>query len=89
MGYDVKIERNLLHALFDLKGSFKDLNSYMKEHIASLPEEPNSYVVHGTWKILYLGINHWILLAPIEEERDLLELLKPENCPDSISIVLI
>ena len=64
MGYDVKIERNLLHALFDLKGSFKDLNSYMKEHIASLPEEPNSYVAHGTWKILYLGINHWILLAP-------------------------
>ena len=40
MGYDVKIERNLLHALFDLKGSFKDLNSYMKKHIASLPEEP-------------------------------------------------
>ena len=89
MGYDVKIERNLLHALFDLKGSFKDLNSYLQEHISSLPEEPNSYVAHGTWKILYLGINHWILLAPIEEERDLLELLKPENCPESISIVLI
>ena len=34
MGYDVKIERNLLHALFDLKGSLKDVNSYLKENIA-------------------------------------------------------
>ena len=89
MGYNVKIERNLLHALFDLKGSLKDVNSYLKEHIASLPEEPNSYISHGNWKFLHIGRNHWILLAPIEEEQDLLELLKPENCPESISIVLI
>ena len=89
MGYDVKIERNLLHALFDLKGSVEDVSSYLKEHIGSIPVEPNSYVTYGNLRVLYLGINHWILLAPIDEEQKLLELLKPEFCPASISIVLI
>ena len=89
MAYDVKIQRKLLNALFDIKGSIRDVKSYLKEYINSLPTEPNSYISQGNWKILYVGPNHWILMAPIAEEEQLVSSLRPYDCPASISIVLI
>jgi len=89
MTYDVKIQRKLLNALFDIKGSIRDVKSHLKEHIKSFPIEPNSYISEGNWKILYVGPNHWILMAPIAEEEALVSSLRPYDCPASISIVLI
>ena len=89
MGYDIKIEKKILHALFDIKGSIKDVNSYLEDQIGSFPIEPNSFIKHKNLKILYIGSEHWIIQAPIEEEESLLRLLAPNNCPSSLSIVLI
>ena len=89
MTYKVKIQRKLLNALFDIKGSKRDVKSYLKECIKSLPVKPNSYIAQGNWKILYVGPNHWILLAPIDQEQQLVSSLRPHDCPASISIVLI
>ena len=89
MTYDVKIQRSLLNALFDIKGSLRDVKSHLKEYINSFPIEPNSYISQGNWKILYVGPNHWILMAPIAEEQQLVSSLRPYDCPASISIVLI
>ena len=89
MIYDVKIQRKFLNALFDIKGSIREVKSYLKEYINSLPVEPNSYIAQGNWKILYVGPNHWILMAPIDEEKELISSLRPHDCPASISIVLI
>ena len=89
MTYDVKIQRKLVNALFDIKGSIRDVKSHLKEHINSFPVEPNSYISQGNWKILYVGPNHWILVAPIDEEQQLVSSLRPCDCPASISIVLI
>ena len=89
MTYDVKIQRKLLNALFDIKGSLRDVKSHLKEYINSFPIEPNSYISQGNWKILYVGPNHWILMAPIAEEQQLVSSLRPYDCPASISIVLI
>jgi len=89
MTYDVNIERKLLNALFDIKGSIRDVKSHLKEYIDSFPTEPNSYISQGNWKIFYVGPDHWILMAPILEEEHLLSSLRPQDCPNSISIVLI
>ncbi len=89
MAYDVNIERKLLNALFDIKGSIRDVKSHLKEYIDSFPTEPNSYISQGNWKIFYVGPNHWILMAPILEEEHLLSSLRPHDCPNSISIGLI
>ena len=89
MTYDVKIQRKLLNALFDIKGSLRDVKSHLKEYINSFPIEPNSYISQGNWKILYVGPNHWILMAPIAEEQQLVSSLRPYDCPASISIVLV
>ncbi len=89
MAYDVKIQRKLLNALFDIKGSISEVKFHLKEYINSFPSEPNSYISQGNWKILYVGPNHWILMAPISEEQQLVSSLRPYDCPASISIVLI
>ena len=89
MTYDVKIERKLLNALFDIKGSIEEVKSHLKKHIKSIPIKPNSCISQGNLKILYVGPNHWILMAPITEEQHLVSTLRPYDCPASISIVLI
>ena len=89
MAYNVKIHRRLLNALFDIKGSIADVKAHLKEHISSFPTEPNSYISQGDWKVFYVGLNHWILMAPIIDEQELTCSLKPHDSPASVSIVLI
>ena len=89
MTYNVKIERKLLNALFDIKGPTEDVKSHLKKHIKSIPIKPNSFVSQGNLKILYVGPDHWILMAPIADEQQLISALRPYDCPASISIVLI
>ena len=89
MNYDVKIIREKISALFDLKGNSKDVQEYLKSFFKSFPKEPNTFVCENNWKLMSVGENHWILKAPIEDEENLISILKPEACPPSISIVLI
>ena len=89
MTYNVKIHPRVLSALFDIKGSIGDVTAHLKEHIGSFPTEPNSYISQGDWKVFHVGLNHWILMAPINDEQKLLCSLKPDDAPASVSIVLI
>ena len=89
MNYDVKIIREKISALFDLKGDSKDVEKYLKSFFKWFPKEPNTFVCENNWKLMLVGENHWILKAPIEDEEHLITILKPEACPSSISIVLI
>ena len=89
MNYDVKIIREKISALFDLKGDSKDVEKYLKSFFKWFPKEPNTFVCENDWKLMLVGENHWVLKAPIEDEEHLISILKPEACPSSISIVLI
>ncbi len=89
MSYAVTVERHILNALFDIKGELKDVKKHLRDCVPSLPVEPNSYILQGSWKILYVGRNHWILIAPIADEPYLISRLRPYDSPASVSIVLI
>jgi sarcosine oxidase subunit gamma len=89
MNYDVKIIRENISALFDLKGDKSDVGKHLETSFKSFPKVPNTFVCEGNWKLMYLGENHWILKAPIEDEDHLISILKPESLPPEISIVLI
>ena len=89
MNYDVKITREKISALFDLKGGLSDVQKYLKTSFKSFPKAPNTFVCEDNWKLMYVGEGHWILKAPIEDEEHLISILKPEDSPSSISIVLI
>tara|TARA_B100001093_G_scaffold109521_2_gene101774 strand:+ start:1845 stop:2345 length:501 start_codon:yes stop_codon:yes gene_type:complete len=89
MAYNVKIYPRILNTIFDIKGSTSDVRAHLKDHIYSFPTKPNSYISQGDWKVFYVGLNHWILMAPIDDEQELTVSLKPEDAPASVSIVLI
>lgn len=89
MSYDVQIERHGLQALFDLKGAAADVWDWASGTLPAQPERPNSRTVKGELELFYIGRNHWILRAPIEQEETLAAALKPEDCRPDISIVRV
>ncbi|KIC07625.1 sarcosine oxidase subunit gamma [Leisingera sp. ANG-M1] len=89
MSYDVQIKRHGLHALFDLKGAAADVWDWAGGTLPAQPERPNSRTVKGELDLFYIGRNHWILRAPIEQEEALAAALKPVDCRPDISIVLV
>jgi sarcosine oxidase subunit gamma len=89
MSYKVKIVREDISALFDLKGEQDEMREYLKNCYGPIPLIPNTSNSTGTWKLMYVGPEHWILKAPIDDEEKLVSLLRPDNAPKSLSIVLI
>ena len=89
MSYNVKIVREDISALFDLKGEQDEMREYLKNCYGPIPLVPNTFNSTGAWKLMYVGPKHWILKAPIDDEEKLVSLLRPDNAPKSLSIVLI
>jgi len=79
MSYNVKIVRENLSALFDLKGEKSEMREYLQNFYGPIPLTPNTCNSNGAWKLMYVGPKHWILKAPIDDE----------DTPKSLSIVLI
>ena len=52
MNYDVKIIREKISALFDLKGDSKDVEKYLKSFFKWFPKEPNTFVCENNWKLM-------------------------------------
>lgn len=86
MSYDVKIERQTLNALFDLKGDPEVVQNWVE---TSLPSRPNTRAMQEAFEVYYIGRNHWIVRASLELEEALEAQLKPTDCPADISIVRI
>ncbi len=86
MSYDVKIERQTLNALFDLKGDPEVVQNWVE---TSLPSRPNTRAMQEAFEVYYIGRNHWIVRASLELEEVLEAQLKPTDCPADISIVRV
>ena len=89
MAYDVTYKRLALSALFDLKGSSKDIWKRSGEYLPARPEKHNSRGVDGTRQIWFIGPDHWILRDDLSQEEALETALKPAEAPSNISIVKI
>lgn len=89
MNYDVKINRQGLSALFDLKGESKALKAWAGKCLPDLPDAHNRLTTSDGASLYHIGRNHWILHAKIEREDTLSKSLKPEAAPADVSIVRI
>ena len=87
--YDVRIERLEQMALFDLKGSRSVIEGWCGHTLPDFPDTPLSYNVKDNLELMFLGPEHWILRAPLNMEKALGEVFRPEKAPDEISIVCI
>ncbi|MEM6988451.1 MAG: sarcosine oxidase subunit gamma family protein [Pseudomonadota bacterium] len=89
MAYDVTIKRQGLSALFDLKGVADQVAAWTGPHLPKLPTTPNSCAATDDSALYCIGLDHWLVRAPIAQEDSLCAALKPENCPPDISIVRV
>ncbi|WP_424830322.1 sarcosine oxidase subunit gamma [Ruegeria sp.] len=89
MSYDVDIARTGMAALFDLKGVPEPLEAWLIGTMPALPRRPNSKFSGDGVDLLYIGPNHWLIRAPLDQEQSLSDRLKPETCPPDISIVRV
>ena len=87
MAYDVAYERLGLSALFDLKGPETDVRKWLRHPPLRFPEQPNTRSRARALELWWVGFDHWLLRAPLEQEERLLSKLKPAEAPAAISVV--
>ena len=68
MSYDTQIARHGAMALFDLKGASADFAGY---DLPSFPDQPNHKTSHGDVDLLHIGRDHWLVMAPLDQEQSL------------------
>jgi hypothetical protein len=66
MVYEVKINRQKISALFDIKGSLLDVKELLASLFQKIPEEANTFISNNGKTLMYIGRDHWILRGPIE-----------------------
>ena len=89
MSYDVTFRRCGLTALFDLKGVAEAVTAWVGDALPDFPNRPNHRSEKDGAEVFYIGRDHWITRAPLEQEEALEARLNPTNCPADISIVRV
>lgn len=86
MAYDVTYERLGLSALFDLKGAETAVRKWLRHPPLRFPQQPNTRSHARALELWWLGTDHWLLRAPLEQETQLLAKLAPKDAPKDISV---
>ena len=89
MAYDVEITRLGAKALFDLKGTESDLQDWCGDHLPKFPDTRNTAAERDEIELLWIGPEHWLLLADLSQEAALIAHLKPTEAPVDLSIVQV
>jgi len=89
MIYDVAIKRRGISALFDLKGKAEDFAPVLSTLGLAFPETANTSARAGERELYWIGVDHWLLRAPLEEEQDLEEIFDAAPGAENASIVPI
>lgn len=89
MGYDVNINRLEISALFDLKGRAEALADWAGDHLPDFPERANSQTHKDGASLAFIGRDHWILRADIDQEDTLAAALRLDDVPSDLSIVRV
>ncbi|MCG6904285.1 MAG: hypothetical protein LJE68_16555, partial [Rhodobacter sp.] len=89
MTYDVDIQRFGAMALFDLKGKTGALSDWAGNSLPPFPQTPNTASTADGADLLFIGHDHWLLVADLADEPGLDASLRPARAPSDISIVRI
>lgn len=89
MAYDAHIERLGHFAIIDLKGKCDALAAWKGTHLPPFPDRPNTAAGADGLDLCWIGIDHWLLLGPLDREENLLQTIDPTSAPADISAVLV
>ncbi|WP_298854114.1 sarcosine oxidase subunit gamma family protein [uncultured Ruegeria sp.] len=89
MSYDVTFQRCGISALFDLKGAVDAVEAWVGDALPDFPDRPNYRTGKDGKELFFIGRDHWLARAPLEQEVALEARLKPTDCPVDISIVRV
>ena len=89
MKYDVTAKQLELSTLFDLKAQANNLLAWLPETLVPLPNIPNTYSTVEGCEVYWIGADHWLLRADIDQEEKLIDLLNLRSVPENISAVVV
>lgn len=89
MGYDTHIERLDTSAIIDLKGSRNALIDWKGSDLPAFPDQPNTATNADGLELYWIGIDHWLLRAPLDREKDILQTFDLGSAPHDVSAVLV
>ena len=67
MAYDATFERVPLRTIFDLKGERATVAQWLGDLDLALPAAPNTSMQTGDAELMWIGPDHWLLRAPLED----------------------
>ena len=85
----VELLRQPLFAVIDLKGTQPDLQNWMDDPKVVFPSRPNSRTHFDGVDLFWIGEEHWLMRADLDQEDRLMVLTRLEQAPVHISIVLV
>lgn len=90
MRYQVAINRVPMRAIVDLKTPVAQLSSVLTVlgFNGSAPDVENTYTNNGESTLCWIGPEHWWLLAPLENEGEIVSQIKDVAASDSSAVLL-
>jgi sarcosine oxidase subunit gamma len=89
MGYQATIEKQGLSTIFDIKGDASAVAKRLSQLGLTLPASANMSIEKDGQHLCWIGETHWLLLAPVEKEAQLLDSLAPHDPALDCRIVLV
>ena len=89
MSYQATIEKQKLSAIFDIKGDAGTVSHRISHLGLNLPKDANTASTSNGQHLCWIGETHWLLLAPMEKEAQLLDSLAPHDPALDCRIVLV
>jgi sarcosine oxidase subunit gamma len=89
MSYNANITQQKTGALFDIKGMQSKVKKFVGTSLPNFPKSVNTASVKDDISLLHIGSNHWLLRAPLDQEPALTEILRPNDAPADLSIILV
>ena len=79
MAYQATIEKQGLSTIFDIKGDASAVAKRLSQLGLTLPASANMSIEKDGQHLCWIGETHWLLLAPLEKEAQLLDSLAPHD----------
>ena len=75
MAYQATIEKQGLSTIFDIKGDASAVAKRLSQLGLKIPASANMSIEKDGQHLCWIGETHWLLLAPVEKEAQLLDSL--------------
>jgi sarcosine oxidase subunit gamma len=87
MSYQTIIKKQGLSAIFDIKGNISAVSQRLSHLGLPMPTVANTASARDGQHLCWIGEEHWILLAPADQEEQLLDSLAPNDPAHDCRIV--